>query len=113
MTTFNLTQQRIHFPWRNKPQGLVEINAMLNFIERAVLLVERGKGVIWGVNQTFGSLSNHDPKDLIGQNVAGLFAGIDDKNLPVIENEPAILLRKSQDSHRSQPAIIPVIRGPR
>ena len=98
MTTFNLTQQRIHFPWRNKPQGLVEINAMLNFIERAVLLVERGKGVIWGVNQTFGSLSNHDPKDLIGQNVAGLFAGIDGKNLPVIENEPAILLRKSQDS---------------
>jgi PAS domain S-box-containing protein len=98
MSTYNLTQQRIHFPWHAKPQGLVEFTAMINFIDDAVLLVERSKGVIWGANEAFGKLSNYDCKELPGQKADSLFAGIDAKNMVLLDGEPAILLRKLQDS---------------
>ncbi len=71
---------------------------MIQFIDQAVLLVEHNKGTIWGANQAFGKLSNYDCKDLVGMSAGALFAGIESKDMPVLESEPGILLRKSQDS---------------
>ena len=98
MTNFNLTQQRIKFPWQTKPQGLAEFNAIIDVIDQPILLVERQKGTIWGVNPAFGKLANCDAKELIGQKVDTLITEIDTKVLPVVENEPAVLIRKLKDS---------------
>ena len=98
MTNFNLTQQRIKFPWHTKPQGLVEFKAIIDLIDQPFLLVERQKGTIWGANPAFGKLANWDAKEVIGLKVENFFSEIDSKIIPVVENEPAVLVRKSKES---------------
>jgi two-component system sensor histidine kinase AtoS len=98
MTNNNLTNQRIKFPWNTKPQGLVQFKAIIDLIDQPILLVDRQKGTIWGANPAFGKLANWDPKELIGQKVETLFTDIEQIVLPVVENEPAGLIRKSKES---------------
>ena len=98
MTNFNLTQQRIKFPWHIKPQGIVEFNAIIELFDEPVLLIERTKGIIWGANPSFAKLANCDPKELIGQKASSLFAEIEEKVLPIAENDRAVLLRKMKEA---------------
>jgi two-component system sensor histidine kinase AtoS len=97
MTNYNLTQQRINFPWRNKPRGVVEFNAIMNLMEQPGLLIESKNGFIWGANPAFGLLSGHDTKDLVGTNVGNLFTGVEDSVQPIFEQETAFLLRKNRE----------------
>lgn len=98
MTNFNQANRKIPFPWRKDPQGVVEVNSILELIQQPVLLVDRKKGLIWGANEAFAHLSNMDRKYLIGLKVVSIFSGIEEKVLPVVENEDAMLLRKKQES---------------
>ncbi len=98
MTNFNLKNQKIRFPWQGKPQGVLEFNSIIALMEQPVLLVERAKGVIWGANQAFSKLAGYEPGELVGMKAGNLLADVDEKVLPVVENERALLLRKMRDS---------------
>ncbi len=98
MTTTKNRQTRLKFPWSREPQGLVEFKSVLEFLRFPALLVDRNKGLIWGVNEAFLLISNYSRTELEGSRAGNVFAGIDEKDLPVVENEDVVLLRKMQDS---------------
>ncbi|MBI4927834.1 MAG: PAS domain-containing protein [Anaerolineae bacterium] len=96
MTNFNLSQQGLPFPWLNKqPGGLVAFKSLIQWVEKPALLVDRKTGQVWGANAAFLSMSGYVANDMEGAKIVNLLVDVDEKILPILENEPASLRDKN------------------
>jgi PAS domain S-box-containing protein len=61
-------------PWQRVP-GLPELNALLNYITRAALIVDKAKGIVVGANHAFLLLTAFDIKEVVGQPAIAFLGG--------------------------------------
>lgn len=96
MVDFHWLQQMIRIPWQNALPGVHEFNAMLELIDKPVLLVSKKDWLIHGANQAFSKLSNYEVNEVVREKVMKFITGISDEDYAAANEKDVFLLRKTQ-----------------